>query len=148
MLLCSTVIGSSHIKSGKDCQDYSLTWQDSSGSILIAAVSDGHGGDEYVNSAEGAAIACQTAIEVLREFATGVKSIPPGSDSGLGVNLSRSILAGWNYKVDSIRGTQPVKTFGCTLIAYLQTPEYWIGMQIGDGKFVTFDQSAWLQPIP
>lgn len=148
MLFNSTVIGFSHVRSSKECQDYSLTWQDSSGDCRIAAVSDGHGGDEYVNSATGAQIACQTAIEVLREFASSVRSLSSDSKSEIGLRISRSIIAGWNFKVDSIRNNQPIKTFGCTLIAYLQTPEYWIGLHIGDGKFVIYDRSEWSQPIP
>lgn len=31
------------------------------------------------------------------------------------------------------------KTYGCTLMAYVQTPDFWIAFQIGDGKMVFFN---------
>lgn len=31
------------------------------------------------------------------------------------------------------------KTYGCTLMAYVQTPDFWLAFQIGDGKMVFFD---------
>ncbi len=44
------------------------------------------------------------------------------------------------------------KTYGCTLIAYVQTPDYWFAFQIGDGKCISFDiedkQLKITQPIP
>lgn len=126
-----------------------MTWRDSSGSILIAAVSDGHGGEAYYNSALGARFACETAIDTLREVATGVKSLHSHDVRRLADTVCRAIIAGWNQKVDAARGTHRVKTFGCTLIAYLQTAEYWLCLQIGDGKFATIDRNGeWDQPVP
>jgi len=43
--------GESHKASDKECQDYSLTWQNEDKSITIAVVCDGHGGDSYFRSA-------------------------------------------------------------------------------------------------
>lgn len=44
------------------------------------------------------------------------------------------------------------KTYGCTLIAYVQTPDYWFAFHIGDGKCICFDVEDELfkitQPIP
>jgi hypothetical protein len=44
------------------------------------------------------------------------------------------------------------KTYGCTLIAYVQTPDYWFAFHIGDGKCICFDvedeQLKITQPIP
>lgn len=44
------------------------------------------------------------------------------------------------------------KTYGCTLIAYVQTPDYWFAFHIGDGKCFCFDiedeQLNITQPIP
>lgn len=44
------------------------------------------------------------------------------------------------------------KTYGCTLMAYVQTKEYWFAFHIGDGKCVSFDvkdnRLAVSQPIP
>lgn len=44
------------------------------------------------------------------------------------------------------------KTYGCTLMAYLQTPHYWLAFQLGDGKLVTMheenDAVVFKQPVP
>lgn len=151
MIFNSTVIGASHLQSGKECQDASLTWRNRSGSIQAAAVSDGHGGEAYINSAIGAKLACKVAVSTLREVANSVKRLPRDTarTGNMVASVCRSILARWHEAVDVVRGDDEVKTFGCTLIAYLQTPEYWIALQIGDGKFAILDSNdGWSQPIP
>ena len=41
------------------------------------------------------------------------------------------------------------KLYGCTLMVYVQTPDYWFAFHLGDGKCVSFQQSAlWTMPIP
>ncbi len=41
------------------------------------------------------------------------------------------------------------KAYGCTLLAYLQTPLYWLAFQIGDGKILTCDRNMkWTEPVP
>ena len=43
------------------------------------------------------------------------------------------------------------KIYGCTLMAYVQTPEFWFAFHLGDGKCVSFHQgesSLWKEPIP
>lgn len=44
------------------------------------------------------------------------------------------------------------KTYGCTLMAYVQTKDYWFAFHIGDGKCVTLHRDGnkitWKQPIP
>lgn len=44
------------------------------------------------------------------------------------------------------------KTYGCTLMAYVQTPDYWFAFQIGDGKCVSLtkvsDKLECSKPIP
>ena len=44
------------------------------------------------------------------------------------------------------------KTYGCTLMAYVQTPNYWFAFQIGDGKCVSLtkshDKLECTKPIP
>ena len=149
MIFKSTVIGASHKACGKECQDYSLVWQNRSGSVRIAAVSDGHGGDAYYNSALGASLACKIAVETLKELASSFSRLRPDDEDSTARSLCSSILARWNESVDALRGSDEIISFGCTLIAYMQTRNYWIGIQIGDGKFVTLDnRGEWSQPIP
>ena len=41
------------------------------------------------------------------------------------------------------------KTYGCTLMCYAQTADYWLAFHIGDGKCVSFDtEGSWQEPIP
>ena len=43
------------------------------------------------------------------------------------------------YHKDLIDKERLVKVYGCTLIAYVQAPTYWFGLQIGDGKCFSFN---------
>ena len=41
------------------------------------------------------------------------------------------------------------KHYGCTLMAYVQTPKYWFAFHIGDGKCISFQTNpVWREPIP
>jgi hypothetical protein len=41
------------------------------------------------------------------------------------------------------------KVYGCTLMAYVQTQDYWFAFHIGDGKCISFDEKVrWKEPIP
>ena len=41
------------------------------------------------------------------------------------------------------------KTYGCTLMCYAQTPDYWLAFHVGDGKCIAFDHNGeWSEPIP
>ena len=64
----ATVIGSSHTKHGKECQDYSLHFQNEKKTAALAIVADGHGADECFRSARGAEIAVQCARQGISDF--------------------------------------------------------------------------------
>lgn len=42
------------------------------------------------------------------------------------------------------------KLYGCTLMVYVQTPDYWFAFHLGDGKCISFHQEGdfWQMPIP
>ena len=41
------------------------------------------------------------------------------------------------------------KQYGCTLMVYVQTKDYWFAFHLGDGKCISFQQSpVWDEPIP
>jgi len=41
------------------------------------------------------------------------------------------------------------KTYGCTLLCYVKTDEYWFAFHLGDGKCISFENSGnWKEPIP
>lgn len=53
------------------------------------------------------------------------------------------------YTIDFSNGIGLDKTYGCTLICYVQTAEYWFAFHIGDGKCIAFDgEGEWSEPIP
>lgn len=61
-----TRLGASHTKSGKPCQDYSLSWQSDDNSVQVAIVCDGHGGDTYVRSDVGSRLAAEITLKHLK----------------------------------------------------------------------------------
>lgn len=147
VILNSTVTGASHIEAHKECQDYSLSYRDPSTHTDIIAVSDGHGGKEYSNSSVGAMVACTVAVESILEF---IKLIPEGlhpSEDDLRI-LSRCICSRWIEEVEQILvpESDSIKSYGCTLIVYAQTPDYWMALQIGDGRCAVLN-NGWSQPI-
>lgn len=44
------------------------------------------------------------------------------------------------------------KTYGCTLMAYVQTPDYWFAFHLGDGKMIAYKinngKVQWKEPVP
>lgn len=50
-------------------------------------------------------------------------------------------------KVLSGQGVE--KAYGCTLLAFLQTQDYWLSFHIGDGRIMCCDKSLkWYNPVP
>lgn len=67
LMFNKSIRGASHIRSGKPCQDFSLSYDDENIKILV--VCDGHGGSTYFRSNIGAEIAAKVCLENLRQFA-------------------------------------------------------------------------------
>lgn len=41
------------------------------------------------------------------------------------------------------------KAYGCTMLAFLRTPKYWLAFQIGDGTIYCCDNKlSWIKPVP
>lgn len=86
--------------------------------------------------------------------------------------LFSSIIYQWNEKIKNHAANTPIsdweqehvqqkylnelhtsetfeKLYGCTLMVYAQTPEYWFAFHLGDGKCISFQQDPlWSFPIP
>lgn len=143
MMLNSSVQGASHIKTGKECQDYSLVWEDSYQKLKIAAVSDGHGSERHFRSAIGAKLACEAAMDTLREIGSSIDAVDL-KNSDLQAQISRCICSRWIQAVETDIATQGtdvgIEAYGCTLIAYLQTSRFWVSLQIGDGLCVILNR--------
>ena len=53
------------------------------------------------------------------------------------------------YLDEFAKGESLEKQYGCTLMVYVQTPNYWFAFHIGDGKCLSFQESPiWTEPIP
>lgn len=114
-----SIRGFSHIQANKECQDNSLSWQTESYAAVI--VCDGHGGEKYIRSADGSAIACAMGKRAIDEFMQSVyvkKTLSNNYVSDLNSNnydkllsqLERSIIHSWNEEVISNYTEIPLNT--------------------------------------
>jgi serine/threonine protein phosphatase PrpC len=104
----ATVIGISHTKHDKACQDFALHYADKG--MTLAVVADGHGSDDCFRSAKGAEFAAECAKEGIIAFVNrpgpGLfallerKSTPTRkSNEELIGDLVKHIIAEWHGKV-------------------------------------------------
>ncbi len=59
-------IGASHVKEGKPCQDFSLSYESSD--YAVAIVCDGHGGNKYFRSDRGSRMAAEQTMAAIQQF--------------------------------------------------------------------------------
>lgn len=53
------------------------------------------------------------------------------------------------YLEGFLAGNALEKTYGCTLMCYVRTENYWFAFHLGDGKCIAFnEQDVWGEPIP
>lgn len=163
--------GASHIKKNKECQDSSRYYHNEY--CTLAIVADGHGGDDYVRSAIGSKFACEVMeekfIEFFRIFSKKVDIMPTDMQIR---DLKASIISGWKDKINDyhknnsftneelqrisskaykryIENGEIEAAYGTTLIGVGIGNGYWIGLHIGDGKFVEVtNKGEFKQPVP
>lgn len=86
-----TVIGASHIKHKKPCQDFSFSafnpenFKKSKKQYAIAIVADGHGSSDYFRSDRGSRMACEVARE-------SVRLLMQDSENGINNNRGSKLL--------------------------------------------------------
>lgn len=166
-----SVQGASHIKKNKECQDAALSYYDDD--CAIAIVCDGHGGDDYMRSAYGSQFGVKVAEENIKNFIKNIKSDDLKQNNKLLIKqLEASIINDWNEAIYTHYEENPFtedelavisdkakkkyledkrieSAYGTTMIAVGMTNEFWIGLQIGDGKCVAVNpEGKFLQPIP
>lgn len=185
--------GESHIIINKVCQDAS--YSDTTDTMSIAIVCDGHGGERYFRSDIGAKFAIEATKDCVESFINEVdvnifkgksftQKLAIASEAKANVltkytmtdkvlrQLFSSIIYNWREKISAhsqntsltneeksyvdsryqdefINGIGIEKTYGCTLMCYVYTSDYWLAFHIGDGKCIAFDeQGKWNEPIP
>lgn len=166
-----SVQGASHIKKNKECQDASLSYYDED--CVIAIVCDGHGGDDYMRSAYGSQFGVKVAEENIKNFIKNINADELRQNHRVLIKqLEASIINDWNESIYAHFEQNPFtetelevvsekarkkyldnnrieSAYGTTMIAVGMTKEFWIGLQIGDGKCVAVNpEGKFLQPIP
>ena len=64
----TSILGASHIKDDKPCQDYSIAWQSEDPDAVVLVVCDGHGSDTYVRSDVGSRLAGEITLQAVQAF--------------------------------------------------------------------------------
>lgn len=162
--------GKSHIRDATPLQDASASFSD--GKISIVAVADGHDGDDYFRSDIGSRLAVDTAVDILKELATNVDPNTLAANRKVVMdNLKKTIIEEWRKRVrehldmlpffeEELNGissktksridagrVEPV--YGATLLASIITKNFWIAVQIGDGRiWAAKDSGEWKTPMP
>jgi Protein phosphatase 2C len=130
----ASVVGSSHIKAGEPCQDFSLhelIYTAQSGQILVAVISDGAG------TAEQAALASSTTCH---EFVALVRLFI--ADGGQISSLDRTRAEHWVKQIveklerQAQESGHHVRDYACTLLAAIIANDAAAFLQVGDGAMV------------
>jgi serine/threonine protein phosphatase PrpC len=177
-LLGESVCGSSHRRAGLPNQDAIARWTPTGdqGMPAIMVVSDGHGSSPHFRSEIGAALAVDSALSVLRDFAEKC-----GSDIAKGHLTTSSIselpeilVPAWTHAVTDHLTTHPFSekdwshlpaadieaareaiasnpllAYGATLLAVLVANSVAIFLQLGDGDILCVDdRGQTTRPMP
>ena len=149
-----TCIGSSHLASGKPCQDAS--YAGTIGDLHLAIVSDGHGGAIHSRSDVGSQLAIYAVQGVIEEHPLSDWENPDKRQE-----LFQEIVEKWtvltiDHYYDNLTEQEIAQLplfpdveqsirnitvlYGCTLMAACVHLDGWFAFQIGDGKCVTINQ--------
>ena len=168
-----TVIGASHIKSGTVCQDCSQSCEKTECRLVV--VCDGHGGADYFRSDRGSKLAAVAFMDCMENpdliAALSAAAAEKQRQSRM-EQLIKSIIARWNSLVEQDMRQHPFDedelsgvsekarrryeagerlqaAYGTTLIGAVLAENFWLGLQIGDGKCVAVSETGeFTQPIP
>ena len=146
-----TCIGSSHLASGKPCQDASFA--STIGDLHLAIVSDGHGGAIHSRSDVGSQLAIYAVQGVIENH-----PLSDWDNADKRQELFQEIVESWtvltiDHYYDNLTEQEIAQLplfpdveqsirnitvlYGCTLMAACVHPDGWFAFQIGDGKCVT-----------
>lgn len=168
-----TVIGASHIKNGMVCQDCSQSCEKTECRLVV--VCDGHGGADYFRSDRGSKLAAVAFMDCMENpdliAALSAAATEKQRKSRI-EQLIKSIIARWNSLVEQDMRQHPFDedelsgvsekarrryeagerlqaAYGTTLIGAVLAEDFWLGLQIGDGKCVVVSENGeFTQLIP
>ena len=138
----SRVIGASHQRQGRPCQDAVLAreLQDRHGERLqLMAVADGHGGARYHRSEVGSRLACEQVAAVIRDHLTHCPLSDPTWETWLQQELPPLVQSRWLQAIETDWQEQPsageafsALTYGTTLGVVLMSRHWWAAGGLGD----------------
>ena len=138
------------------CQDKSFAQKDiiaNDGTHFnFAIVCDGHGGAPYFRSDLGADFAIEVLKDMLDRNMTRISELASSkqfdkikTEQEYAFLEEEKPAAVEKYK----EGKGLFAIYGCTLIAYFSTKEFWYALQIGDGDFsLSYDGKTFELPMP
>jgi serine/threonine protein phosphatase PrpC len=158
----ATVRGALHRRRDLPNQDALGFWPVTGGHAAVLAVADGHGSSKCYRSAEGARLAVQVALDLIRGQVLGRAGGTAAEWQALAKELPRQLVAGWQAAVrqslednalpdeeedfsayfqsliDAEENTEadPYLPFGTTLLAVAVTPGALLYWQLGDGDIL------------
>ena len=144
------VIGASHVRSGKPCQDdIGLLSRDGE---AIVALADGHGSSRHADI--GARLAVSVTLRALSRFAEelGMSTVWRATAQAYAQHPLRvQLVREWTDRVRAHAGRTDVDLvdYGSTMLFALATDEYLLLGQLGDGDILLVDPTGSVsQPFP
>ncbi len=137
-----SIIGTSHIASGKFCEDavkYAILNEGSDDEMLVCCVADGAG------SASHAQWAASYAAHKVIEFATLQLSHAEELTESLIYALAEDIYDGLQQEADA--NGVALNEYSCTLLGCIATSEQTAFFQVGDGAIVRDDGSGFYTTV-
>ncbi len=138
----SRVIGASHQRQGRPCQDAVLARElhDRHGECLqLMTVADGHGGARYHRSEVGSRLACEQVAAVISDHLTSCPLSDPAWETWLQQELPPLVQSRWLRAIETDWQEQPsagepfsALTYGTTLGVVLMSRHWWAAGGLGD----------------
>lgn len=147
----AAVVGAKHVVVDRGSQDSVATYSDQD--CAVVAVADGHGDPRHARSDVGSRLACDVALEVLRELSLDI--VEKGRhhkewERELRLRLPGRISWLWNQRVRAHAGHRDpdgawhpdVDLYGTTLICALLTRRCVVLFQLGDGDLLVVSKTG------
>lgn len=148
------MIGASHQRKGKPCQDASLSrslLSKGGEELQLMVVSDGHGGERYWLSDVGSRLACQEAANAVAAAAIQnslddqfhwqhllAEELPKAIHS----KWLESIRQDWQNQPNIVEQDFSPQLYGCTVGLVLMAPQWWGYTGLGDWDLVVIQDGT------